>query len=110
MRYLILLLPLFLLGGCYPYGYYGYGYGYPYGYPPGYGAGYQQPYYPSRPPPPPTRRSRRTMVANQITVSAQAPTHLRTAARRINSNRAHRCRGTHCPTILQIAGGGRPPT
>ena len=51
MRYLILLLPLFLLGGCYPYGYYGYGYGYPYGYPPGYGAGYQQPYYPSSPPP-----------------------------------------------------------
>ena len=51
MRYLILLLPLFLLGGCYPYGYYGYGYGYPYGYPPGYGAGYQQPYYPSGPPP-----------------------------------------------------------
>ena len=59
MRYLILLLPLFLLGGCYPYGYYGYGYGYPYGYPPGSGAGYQ-PYYPSGPPPPTYQAQPRT--------------------------------------------------
>ena len=46
MRYIILFLPLILLGGCYSYGYYPYGYGYP----PGYAAGYHP--YPSSAPPP----------------------------------------------------------
>jgi hypothetical protein len=52
---------------------------------------------------PPTRGRPGTTVANQTTMAAQAPTHLRTVARRINSNPAHPCRGTLCPTIQQIA-------
>lgn len=55
---------------------------------------------------PPTRGRRGTTAANQTTMAPQAPTHLRTVARRINSNRAHRCHGILCPTIQQIAREG----